>query len=74
MAHCQGGIGPDRHDPVTAIIDWVEADEAPDSIIASKVVNGAVTRSRPLCPYPQVARHTGSGSIDDAANFRCMDP
>jgi feruloyl esterase len=74
MAHCGGGIGPDRHDPVTAIIDWVEADEAPDSIIASKVVDGAVTRSRPLCPYPQVARHTGSGSIDDAANFRCENP
>jgi feruloyl esterase len=74
MAHCGGGIGPDRHDPVTAIIDWVEADEAPDSIIASKVVDGAVTRSRPLCPYPQVARHTGTGSIDDAANFRCENP
>jgi feruloyl esterase len=74
MAHCQGGIGPDRHDAVTAIIDWVEADEAPESIIASKVVNGAVTRSRPLCPYPQVARHSGSGSIDDAANFSCENP
>jgi feruloyl esterase len=74
MAHCQGGIGPDRHDPVTAIVDWVEADEAPESIIASKVVDGAVTRSRPWCPYPEVARHSGSGSIDDAANFQCVNP
>jgi hypothetical protein len=33
-----------------------------------------VLRTRPLCPYPQVARYTGSGSTDDAANFRCDVP
>jgi hypothetical protein len=27
--------------------------------------------SRPLCPFPQIARHVGSGSTDDAANFVC---
>ncbi|HEY7671862.1 MAG TPA: tannase/feruloyl esterase family alpha/beta hydrolase [Gammaproteobacteria bacterium] len=74
MAHCGGGIGPDRHDSVSAIIDWVEADAAPDSMIASRVVDGNVVRSRPLCPYPEVARHTGRGSIDDAAKFRCVNP
>lgn len=74
MAHCGGGIGPDRHDAVTAIIDWVEAGRAPDSIVASKVVDGEVTRSRPLCPYPEVARYTGRGSVDDAANFSCVAP
>jgi feruloyl esterase len=31
-------------------------------------------RSRPLCPYPQIARHRGEGSIDDAASFRCVAP
>jgi feruloyl esterase len=74
MAHCAGGIGPDSHDAVTAIVDWVEAGETPDSIVASKIVDGEVTRSRPLCPYPQVARYAGRGSIDDAANFRCVSP
>jgi feruloyl esterase len=74
MAHCGGGIGPDRHDAMSAIIDWVEADRAPDSMIASKVVDDEVVRTRPLCPYPQVARHAGQGSIDDAANFRCVAP
>ncbi|MGD2123890.1 MAG: tannase/feruloyl esterase family alpha/beta hydrolase [Gemmatimonadota bacterium] len=29
----------------------------------------AIGRTRPLCPYPQVARYIGEGSIDDAANF-----
>ena len=72
MAHCSGGTGPDRHDPITAIINWVEKDQAPASIAASRVVDNQVVRTRPLCPYPQVARYSGQGSMDDAANFRCV--
>ena len=74
MAHCGGGVGPDRNDAVTAVIDWVEKGKAPDQLIASKVTNGQVVRTRPLCPYPQVARYKGQGSIDDAANFSCVAP
>ena len=72
MAHCAGGIGPDRHDPMTSMINWVEKAKAPASMTASRVVNNQVVRTRPLCPYPQVARYSGQGSIDDAANFRCV--
>jgi Tannase and feruloyl esterase len=74
MAHCGGGIGPDRNDAVTAMIDWVEKGKAPESIVASRVVNNQVVRTRPLCPYPQVARYSGQGSIDEAANFHCVAP
>ena len=74
VAHCGGGIGPDRVDAVTAVIDWVEKNKAPDSLLASKVTSGTVARTRPLCPYPQVARYKGQGSIDDAANFSCVAP
>ena len=74
VAHCGGGVGPDRNDAVTAVIDWVEKNKAPDSLLASKVTNGTVARTRPLCPYPQVARYKGQGSIDDAANFSCVVP
>ena len=74
MGHCAGGVGPDRRDEMTALIDWVERGKAPESIIASRVVNQQVVRTRPLCPYPQVARYSGNGSIDDAANFRCVAP
>ncbi|MBN2339271.1 MAG: tannase/feruloyl esterase family alpha/beta hydrolase [Acidobacteria bacterium] len=74
MSHCSGGIGPDQHDPMTVIINWVEKGKAPDQIIAKRTVDGKVVRTRPLCPYPQVARHTGEGSIDAAANFRCVEP
>ena len=74
MAHCGGGVGPDQYDAVTVVIDWVEKDAAPDALLAKKIVNGQTTRSRPLCPYPQVARYRGQGSIDDAANFECRAP
>ena len=74
MAHCGGGTGPDRHDSVTAIIDWVEKGKAPDSMLASRVVDKQVVRTRPLCPHPQVARYSGQGSIDDADNFGCVAP
>ena len=74
VAHCGGGVGPDRNDAVTAVIDWVEKGKAPDTLLASKVVDNKVVRTRPLCPYPQVARYKGQGSIDDAANFSCVAP
>jgi feruloyl esterase len=75
MTHCAGGIGPDQNDAVSAVIDWVERDRAPDAIIARKLAaDGTTERSRPLCPYPEVARYTGQGSIDDAGNFECRAP
>ncbi len=74
MGHCGGGIGTDRFDSVTALIDWVEKGRPPDVIRASRVIQNREVRSRPLCPYPQVARYSGHGSIDDAANFSCVQP
>jgi feruloyl esterase len=74
MTHCAGGVGTDRFDAMTALIDWVEKGKAPESLRASRVVENREVRSRPLCPYPQVARHTGQGSIDEAASFRCVAP
>jgi feruloyl esterase len=74
MAHCSGGVGTDRLDPVSVIVDWVEKGKAPESIEASRVVNNQVVRTRPLCPYPKVARYSGQGSIDDAKNFACVAP
>lgn len=72
MGHCGGGIGTDRFDAMTALIDWVEKGRPPDVIRASRVIGKREVRSRPLCPYPQVARYSGHGSIDDAANFSCV--
>lgn len=72
--HCGGGVGPGSFEPLLIIVDWVEQGKPPDRITAARIVNGKTVRTRPLCPYPQIARYTGSGSIDDAANFRCAAP
>ena len=61
-------------DKVAALEQWVEKGKAPELIIASHSTEGKVDRTRPLCPYPQVARYTGTGSSDDASNFVCKAP
>ena len=71
MAHCRGGDGTDRFDVISVLEQWVEKGKVPESIIASRYVGDKVERTRPLCPYPQVAVYKGTGSTDDAANFAC---
>ena len=76
MTHCSGGVGPDHFDALTGVVDWVEKGRAPERIIASKFPpnqnSGPPLRTRPLCPYPEIARYKGQGSIDDEANFSCV--
>jgi feruloyl esterase len=74
MAHCTGGEGPDTFDKLSVLEQWVEQGKAPNQIIASHNTNGKIDRTRPLCPYPQVARYQGTGSPDEAANFICKSP
>jgi feruloyl esterase len=74
MFHCRGGIGVDRIDALTPLINWVEGGKAPASITAARMEGGKIVRTRPLCPYPQTARYNGTGSLDDAASFACRDP
>ena len=74
MGHCQGGAGTDTFDKVAAIEQWVSTGRAPAEIVASHMAAGKVDRTRPLCPYPQVARYKGTGSTDEAASFACVRP
>ena len=75
MHHCQGtGPGPNRFDMLTALDEWVERGTAPSRVVASHATEGVVDRTRPLCPYPQVAKYTGRGSVDAAENFECAAP
>lgn len=72
MGHCGGGEGPDTFDKIGVMEAWVESGKAPARIVAAHhTAGGKVDRTRPLCPYPQMARYGGSGSVDDASNFRC---
>jgi feruloyl esterase len=85
MGHCSGGPGATsfgnqnapspitdaQHDLLSALDAWVEKGAAPNRIIASRVVNGVTTRTRPLCAYPRRAVYTSTGSTDAADNFVC---
>ncbi len=59
---------------LSALDEWVEHGAAPSRVIASHTSNAIVDRTRPLCPYPQVAKYRGRGSVDQAENFRCAAP
>jgi feruloyl esterase len=71
MGHCGGGDGPNTFDMVGALEQWVEHGKAPDRIAAAHSTGSRVDRTRPLCPYPQVAVYNGTGSMDEAASFTC---
>jgi feruloyl esterase len=74
MQHCGDGPGTSTFDMLTALEEWVEKGRAPERIPASHQLPDGLLRTRPLCLYPAVAVYTGSGSTDDAANFRCQAP
>src|SRR5229473_3528463 len=87
MQHCGGGPGPDafgqggagvkdaQHNIELALEQWVEKGIAPNAIVAAKFEGGdpakGVKMTRPLCPYPQIAKYKGSGDTNDAGNFVC---
>ena len=71
MAHCRGGEGLNSFDSISVLEQWVEKGTAPDQIVGSRIEDGKVERTHPLCPYPQVAVYKGTGSTNDAANFAC---
>ncbi|MDP3164674.1 MAG: tannase/feruloyl esterase family alpha/beta hydrolase [Hydrogenophaga sp.] len=85
MGHCSGGPATDQFDMLASLVDWVERGVTPDSVAASvrgagnlggvnaeTPVGWAANRTRPLCPWPRVARYTGSGSLESAASFSCQ--
>jgi feruloyl esterase len=71
MNHCSGGPGTDTFDKVKVMEEWVEKGTAPKRIVASHLTSGTADKTRPLCPYPQVAKYNGSGDTNDASNFTC---
>lgn len=85
MGHCSGGPATDQFDLLTPLVAWVEQGVAPAEVVATARGAGnaggvnsevpgswAANRTRPLCPYPKVARYKGSGSLEVAASFVCQ--
>jgi feruloyl esterase len=71
MGHCGGGNGTSTFDMAAALDAWVDGGRAPEQVPASRVRDGKADRTRPLCAWPRLATYSGTGSIDDAANFVC---
>ena len=80
MGHCQGGPATDRFDALGALVDWVENGRPPDRLVAGVdprnpelPAGWSPARTRPLCPWPQIARYRG-GNVESADSFRCSPP
>ena len=69
MNHCGGGPALEDFDPLTALVEWTEKDQAPEHMVAKGKSFPGV--SRPLCAYPSFPHYRGTGSDKDAANFDC---
>lgn len=74
MFHCAGGVGCDRADWFTPLVDWVEKGVAPDVIAGARVQQGTTVMTRPHCVYPATAKYKGSGDLNKAESFVCRRP
>ncbi|WP_367849302.1 tannase/feruloyl esterase family alpha/beta hydrolase [Rhodoferax sp. WC2427] len=72
VAHCGGGEGNPNMDMLTAIDDWVLQGKAPTAITTYRTdaTTAAVTNSRPVYPYPAVAKYNGTGDATQASSYR----
>ncbi|MFM5923481.1 MAG: tannase/feruloyl esterase family alpha/beta hydrolase [Novosphingobium sp.] len=69
-APTERGPGLRTAEPLAALIDWVEHNRAPDSLIARKLdpETGRITASKPVYAYPFAARYAG-GPPDEAESY-----
>jgi Tannase and feruloyl esterase len=72
--HGGGGPGLTEFDSFSALENWVERAQVPAKLIASRLNNGLVERTRPIYPYPVLARYSGKGDPKLAASFVPFDP
>ena len=74
VLHCGGGPGPDQVDWIAAIQRWVEENEAPERLVATRMIQGEVDMQRPVCAWPAEAVYKGSGDPKREENFECEEP
>jgi feruloyl esterase len=71
-----GVRGDASRDVFTALEEWVEKGSAPAVLTATKSEGKGAERkvvmTRPLCPYPQVAKYDGKGDTAKAGSFACV--
>jgi hypothetical protein len=74
VTHCGGGDGADQLEALAILDAWVEQGKAPEMIVTTKTEKGKVTRTRPVFPYPKVAKYNGSGDVDDPGTWSPIVP
>jgi hypothetical protein len=87
VGHCGGGVGPnviggeiapvrdEKHDIVEAVVHWLETNEAPETIIASRIdADGRLLSQRPWCTYPALAKWDGIGNRNNSTSYQCKMP
>lgn len=72
VGHCRGGPGADSIDLLTSLENWVEKGQRPDRLLATHYneETAQVAFTRPVFPYPDVARYSGQGDVKDAKNWQ----
>lgn len=68
------------HDILSALDRWVTKGVAPDRLIGTGKLGAdprtgaeGIPISRPLCPFPKIARYQGQGDTNSAENFKCVE-
>jgi feruloyl esterase len=79
MHHCGGGPGPNNTNWFNPMFFWRDFDVQPDNIVLNHFQNndpntGIVTRSMPVCAYPETAKYDGSGDVNNASSWTCVAP
>jgi hypothetical protein len=77
MDHCGGGEGASTFDTIAAIDAWATSGKAPERIVATRTPSPNPNApklppiSRPLCPYPTIAKYDGTGDVNSEKSFVC---
>ncbi len=82
--HCSiTSVGPNSFDALGAMENWVERGQAPDALLASvadrqfspglpkALALKTPNYTMPLCKFPEMARYSGKGDVQDAKNWSC---
>ena len=76
--HCAGAPNAALMDFLTPLMRWVEDKTTPGRQVISYLATGdatsAVTRTRPVYPYPNNTAYTGQGDVNNASNYVISPP
>ncbi len=67
------GIFNAKYDGLQVLEDWVEQGKAPGVLTAVDENPATKGRTRPMCLYPAWPRYDGTGPVDLASSYHCVE-